>query len=207
MTPAAKQPGARAHDEAPVAYGACDERVLLHGVSFRAYAAMRELVESPGVQMTYLEGTLEITSPSAKHEITKTMIARLLEVFALERDVPLFGYGSTTFRREERQRGLEPDECYTVGTELRDVPDIAIEVVVTAGGLDELEVYRGLGVREVWRWKDDAFELFELAGDRYVPIARSRFLPDLDLAVLAEHAHRTDQHAAIKAFRDRLRAG
>ena len=59
--------------------------------------------------MTYLEGSLEIMSPSRRHEVEKKQIARLLELFCLERDIPLYGYGSTTFRKEEHERGLEPD--------------------------------------------------------------------------------------------------
>lgn len=39
---------------------------------------------------------------------------RPIELFALETDTPLYGYGSTTIRREAGERGLEPDECYTV---------------------------------------------------------------------------------------------
>jgi Uma2 family endonuclease len=77
--------------------------------------------------MTYLKGWLEIARTSKEHEVGKTQIARLLELFCLERDIPLYGYGSTTFRKEEKERGLEPDECYCRGAE-RDVPDIALEV-------------------------------------------------------------------------------
>jgi hypothetical protein len=43
-----------------------------------------------------------------------------------------------------------PDECYVLGRELLDddFPDIALEVVISSGGINKLEVYRGLGVRE-----------------------------------------------------------
>src|SRR5450432_4652687 len=46
----------------------------------------------------------------------------------MERDVDLRGFGGTTFRREAKERGLEPDECYKLGKLEEDgVPDIAIE--------------------------------------------------------------------------------
>jgi len=45
---------------------------------------------------------------------------------------------------------------------LKDLPDIAIEVVLTSGGIEKLPVYAGLGVREVWFWEDDAFHLHAL---------------------------------------------
>src|SRR5262245_5344127 len=126
-----------------------DQLVVLRGVEWKTYCALRELFESPGVRMTYLKGALEIMSPSRRHEGYKTRIARLIELFALERDVPLSGYGSATFRKEAAERGLEPDECYVLGRELEEdeFPDIALEVVIPSGGINKLEVYRGLGVR------------------------------------------------------------
>src|SRR5262245_60318763 len=116
-----------------------EQRILLSNVPWSTYVVLRDSLASSGIRMTYLVGELEIMSPSREHEVGKKQVARLLELFCLERDVPLFGYGSTTFRKEEKERGLEPDECYCRG-EGRDVPDIAIEVIVTHGSLDKLAV-------------------------------------------------------------------
>jgi len=182
-----------------------EQRILLESVPWAAYVVLRDAVDSPGVRMTYLEGSLEIMSPSRTHEVEKTQIARLLELFCLERDIPLFGYGSTTFRKEEKERGLEPDECYSRDAD-KDVPDIALEVVKTHGSIDKLDVYRGLGVREVWVFEEGTFQLFALRGERYEPVAQSEVLPEVDLARLAHFALHRDQHAALKAYRDELRA-
>jgi Uma2 family endonuclease len=182
-----------------------EPRVLLHDVPWSTYVVLRDTVDSPGVRMTYLEGWLEITSPSRTHEVGKTQIARLLELFCLERDIPLYGYGSTTFRKEEKQRGLEPDECYSRGQD-KDVPDFALEVVVTASAIDKLEVYRGLGIRELWLFEAGAFRVLTLSGESYAPIERSQVLPELDLARLAEYVTWSDQHAALQAYRAELRA-
>jgi Uma2 family endonuclease len=121
--------------------------------------------------------------------------------------VPLIGYGSTTFRREAKERGVEPDECYCVGRELGEGPDIAIEVVLTNWAMNKLSIYAGLGVREVWLWREEAFEIYQLDGDSYralEPDGRSTFIPTLDLAVLAEFVRRPDQYGAALAFRDHL---
>jgi len=155
--------------------------------------------------MTYLEGQLEIMSPSRTHEVGKKQIARLLELFCLERDIPLFGYGSTTFRKEEKARGLEPDECYCRGGD-RELPDIALEVVVSAARLDKLDVYRGLGVREVWIYQSGSFRVLELSAEHYVAITASKALPELDLSRLVPYLQMPDQHAALRQFRDELRA-
>jgi Uma2 family endonuclease len=144
-----------------------EQRVLLSGVPWETYVALRDAVDTPGVRMTYIEGLLEIMTPLPAHELAKTMIARLIEMFAIERDVPLQGYGSTTFRSTAKARGLEPDECYCVDHLLKDVPDIALEVVLTSGGIEKLPVYEGLGVNEVWFWEQDAFHLYALRAGGY----------------------------------------
>lgn len=181
-----------------------ERRVLLPDVPWSTYVVLRDTVDSSGIRMTYLRGQLEIMSPSQLHEVSKTQIARLLELFCLERDIRLFGYGSMTLRREEKERGIEPDECYSVGPKGL-APDVAIEVVVTAPLLDKLEVYRGLGVREVWVFRSGAFSVFVLEGEAYTKAAASGVLPQVDLVQLARFALMEDQHAALVGYRSELR--
>ena len=192
----------------PAASPRGEQRFLIHDVPWEAYVHLRNAVDGPGLRLTYLEGTLELMSPSPEHELIKSMTARLLSLYAVERDVPLYAHGSTTFRRKAKARGLEPDECYCLGAPLERFPDLAIEIVITSGGIDKLAVYAGLGVREVWFWEDEAqaFRLYALRGARYEPIDASAFLPTLDMAMLARFVVRTDQPQAMKEFRDLLRA-
>ena len=181
-----------------------EQRILLSNVTWEAYEALRDSIESASVRMTYLEGWLEIMSPSRGHEVTKKQIARLLELYCLERDIPLFGYGSTTFRKKEKERGLEADECYARGED-KPIPDFALEVVATRGSLDKLEVYRGLGIREVWVFEAGSFSILTLRGDHYEAIPASEVLPEPDLATIARFAELPDQHAALRAYREELR--
>jgi len=181
-----------------------EQRILLSNVTWEAYEAHRDSIESAAVRMTYLEGWLEIMSPSRGHEVTKTQIARLLELFCLERDIPLFGYGSTTFRKKNKKRGLETDECYARGED-KPIPDFALEVIATRGSLDKLEVYRVLGIREVWIFEAGVFQLLTLRGDHYEAIAASEVLPEPDLPRIAYFAEQADQHVELRAFRDELR--
>lgn len=88
----------------------------------------------------------------------------------------------------------------------RAIPEIALEVIVTHGAIDKLEVYRGLGVREVWLYEAGAFKIVALRDDRYELIATSEVLPEADLARIAFYAKNPDQHSALRAFRDELRA-
>jgi Uma2 family endonuclease len=55
--------------------------------------------------------------------------------------------------------GLCQDECYGIG-EAKNIPDLAIEVTVTSGSIDKLEIYRRLGVSEVWFWESSRLKLY-----------------------------------------------
>lgn len=187
-----------------------DQRVTLHGVSWSQYEAVLAIRgDDAGVRMTYLEGELELMSPSSYHEQIKKCLARLLEAYALEKDIDLNGYGSWTVRAELEERGIEPDECYVLeheGEEEPERPDLAIEVVWTSGGIDKLEVYLGLGVPEVWMWRDDRLDVYALERGTYVPSARSRLLPDLDLDLLIRHLDLQHQTRGTRKYLAALRA-
>jgi Uma2 family endonuclease len=181
-----------------------EEKITLYGVTWEQYDTLVSMFidRFPGLRMTYLEGTLEIMGTSSEHERLKKIIARLLEMYAVEKRITLNGYGNTTFRKEAKQRGLEPDECYCL-EELREVPDIAIEIAITSGGIDKLSVYQGLGVSEVWFWQDNQFNLYRLEKE-YKKIDRSEFLPDLDLVLLSQFVNYRNQTEAVIAYRDAL---
>jgi Uma2 family endonuclease len=85
------------------------------------------------------------------------------------------------------------------------VPDLALEVITTHAALDKLEVYRGLGVGEVWLFEAGAFKVLALRGERYERVDGSLVLPEVDLARIAHFAIQEDQHAALRAFRAELR--
>jgi Uma2 family endonuclease len=181
-----------------------ESRVLLHDVPWSVYVVLRDAITSRRVRMTFLEGALEIMTVSRLHELIKKQMARLLELFCLERDIPLYAYGGLTLRKEEKERGLEPDECYCRGAD-HEVPHIAIEVVISSPLLDKLEVYRGLGVREVWVYQDGGIRVFELREDQYQAIEGSQVIPEVDLAEIVKYALEKDQHEALKAYRAALR--
>jgi len=180
-----------------------EQRILVNGVSWKDYIIAREALDTPGLRMTYCEGTLELRTSSFAHEVDKTSIARLVELYGFLRRLRLNGYGSTTFRREARQRGCEPDECYCAGRAIKEAefPDIALEVIHTNPLLDKLHVYVGLGVPELWLFRHGAFEIYRLAGDHYDRIERSGFLPELDLALIARLAAYPDQQDALDELR------
>jgi Uma2 family endonuclease len=182
-----------------------DQSVVLHGVPWSTYVLLDDAFDQPGVKVSYDRGALEIMTKSPRHELGKKVVARLLELWAIERDVRIYGYGETTFREEMNRAGIEPDECYTIGRPLQQVPDLVIEVVVSKGMLDKLPIYRSLGVREVWIYDNGAIAVHRLGPKGYRLARRSALLPGLDVSLLARHASMPDQHDAALAFRDAIR--
>ena len=187
-----------------------DQRVHLHGVSWSDYERLLELRgDDPGVRMTYLDGELEIMTPSQAHEQQKKRLARLLEAWSDEAGIDLEVVGSWTLRSALRKRGLEPDECYFIGHAGRDAtaPDLAIEVIWTSGGVDKLAVYAGLAVREVWIWKDESLTFHALRQERYDRISRSEVLPALDPELIGRYmVADTNQSQAVRNLRAWMRS-
>lgn len=182
-----------------------DQRVILGGIDwwqFEAFLAIRG--DSPGVRVTYLEGQLEIMSPSQSHEMLAKLIARLLEAYADEEGFVFEGYKSMTMRNAPKLRGIEPDECYAIGVP-KDSPDLAVEVMWTLGGIDKLDVYRGLGVKEVWIWKKEELKAYELRSGAYVEISQSVVIPGLSPSFIAGFLDCETQTEAVRKLRVALR--
>lgn len=185
-----------------------DHMVRLHDVSWEDYErilAIRGDRSAP--RISYLEGELEIMSPSRDHEAIKSLLGRLVEVWCLVHDVEFSTVGSWTVKDREVERGAEPDECYLFGEHdpaaVR--PHLALEVVWTSGGIDKLEIYRLLGVGEVWYWEDGVLTVHVLEGDTYREAPASRVLPALDLQQLASFLDRPTTSEAMRAYRAALR--
>lgn len=82
---------------------------------------------------------------------------------------------------------------------------MAIEVVWTSGGIEKLEIYRRLGVGEVWRWKDSRIEVHVLQGERHETSERSALFPELDVQLLVSFLDHPTALQAVKAFCEALR--
>jgi Uma2 family endonuclease len=182
--------------------------VLVHGVTWKDYLVIRDVLDQPGVHLTFLKGRLEIMSPSSPHELWKTNIARLVELYAHVKRIPLHGYGSTTFRKESAERGAEPDECYLIGKKLGDYPEIVLEVIHTAPLIDKLDVYAAFGIAEVWVFRSGAFTIHVLdaARGRYETRADSERMPGLDFGMVARYAVREDTPEALWEFEGEIKA-
>ena len=95
------------------AQSAAEQRVVLHNVTWETYE--RLLAGHAGhsaPRFTFDRGELEVMSPLPEHERLNRALQLLVSVVAHERGVRVYSLGSTTFRREDKQRGFEPDSCF-----------------------------------------------------------------------------------------------
>ncbi|EAZ89897.1 hypothetical protein CY0110_13913 [Crocosphaera chwakensis CCY0110] len=186
----------------PVSHNDSEQRLILTGISWGEYQQFLDsLGDSATYRTIYLEGVLEIMSPSRRHEVSKKSIGRLLEVYLEAAEIDFWGLGSTTLRGEKGKAGKEPDECYCLETD-KELPDLAIEVIVTSGNIKILEVYRRLGVKEVWLWQNDQLEIYYLENDQYSRQENSQLLPNLDLNLLSQFINHPNPRLAMKEFRE-----
>ncbi|PAX54325.1 Uma2 family endonuclease [Brunnivagina elsteri] len=197
-----------------------EEIFIRSGVSWENYEALlTKLEDNPHYRVTYLDGILEIVSPSIRHEKIKTNLGMLLERFFYSKRIRFIPMGSFTFRNKAKKAGAEPDECYCIGEE-KSIPDLAIEVVVTSSNLSKLEIYRRLGVTEVWFWERNEFKLYHLRDNSqndkatvypdtygYEQITKSEILPQLDISLLERCISISYSLQAIDEFEQGLSSG
>jgi Uma2 family endonuclease len=177
------------------------EPILLDGFTWREFKAVAQLLDRPGVRLSFLDGVLEIRKmPGRKHETVKKRIAALVEAYLESLELDFVPTGSMTLESEEGLVRREADESYELGQD-RERPDLAIEIIVTSGGLNKLEAYKRLQIPEVWLWEKGQLSLHQLQTTGYVEIKQSKVLPKLDIGLLTR-CIRTENHAeAVREFR------
>ena len=169
------------------------------GISWSQMEAIEAAFDNvAGVRFTYLDGILEIMTISPEREETKSTIGLLVETYMRAKRIRFYVKGGPTLGSEEQNARKEPDESYNLETK-KSIPDLVIEVRFTSGGINKLELYKRLGVPEVWFWEDGVLKLYRLR-ENYELINRSELLPDLDIALLSRYIMYADQYDAVTEF-------
>ncbi len=155
--------------------------------------------ESSNLRIYYLDGCIELMTIGEQHEIIKTIIGALIELFFLQKQIEFIPVGSATRESEDQAVSFEPDESYYIG-EQKEHPDLAVEVVVTSGSLKKLEKYKRLQIAEVWYWENNQLSIYHLREEDYEKIYQSEILPDLDINLLIRCVQMSSKLEAMTAF-------
>ena len=201
--------------------GGSGKVLLLTGVSWAEYEEfVRHNLDKNNLSFAYADGVLEIMSKTPKHEDYSRFIAKLVLFYCDEFDLTLEDRGSTTYKRTELEKGVEPDECFYVQSaskiiglqetdlEKYPVPDAAVEIDLTTKSLNKFPIYAALGVPELWIYDGKKIRFYQLAEKKYNQSETSLTFPLLSSDVLTEFLNRKEtegQTAALKAFREWLR--
>ena len=176
-----------------------DQNVVLHNVSWRTYVHLLEdLADSSSPRLTFDRGTLEIMSPTKEHERFNRVLAQLVEVLTKELRIDMENLGSMTFKREDLERGFEPDSCFyfehassvrskkELDFSVDPPPELVIEIDITSASIQKDSLYAQLGVPEVWRYDGNELRIGRLAGDGYAASEKSHVLPLLTARALSD---------------------
>jgi Uma2 family endonuclease len=166
------------------------QRIYLHDIDWREFEQiLLELGEKRATRIAYFDGDLEIRMPLSEHERAKVLIGDLLKILLEELDLPWESLGSSTFKKESMNAGIEPDDCFyiknchaMIGKKRLDLtidplPDLAIEVDLTSP--TQISAHEALKVPEIWRYKNDKLAIFILTEGQYIESSISLIFPDL----------------------------
>lgn len=162
------------------------ERIILHNVSWETYDQLNEeQIDIAGLHFFYNEGDLEIMTESFKHGRYSSMLSELVIAISAELELDWVGAGSTTFKREKKQRGFEGDASYyfknaelvrgkdEIDLNFDPSPELVLEIDITHGSLSKFPIFAGLGVEEVWRFDGQEVFFYRFENENYKEVSES----------------------------------
>lgn len=194
------------------------QKVILRNVSWQLYEhLLAEHVDVCNPRFAYDRGSLEIMVIPFEHEELNRLVADLFTTIADEAGIDFINGGSTTFTREDLEKGIEPDTCFYIrnaervrGKKRIDLaedppPDLVIEIDITHPSLDKFPIFADLGVPEVWRYEGQSLTIFKLEGESYIAQASSGVLPGVTcdgLTELISNSRQTKRTAWLRGVRE-----
>ncbi len=193
-----------------------ETRTVVDNVRWETYIALSEDRSGSVPRMTYDRGLLELMSPRKEHEKIKTLLGRLVVAFAEERGIEIESVASTTFRRQDLDRGFEADESFYIehaesirAKEEIDLatdppPELVIEVEITAPAIRKMELFAAIGIPEVWRHNGESLRMHVFKSGSYELAQASKVLPGFPVtvadAIVAQRRQRSEIDL-VKEFR------
>ncbi|APB32355.1 Uncharacterized protein conserved in cyanobacteria [Gloeomargarita lithophora Alchichica-D10] len=197
------------------------QRLLIHGLQWSEFEAiMAEMGEKRASRLAYCDGVLEIRMPLPKHEREKSMLGDIVKILLEELAIDCECFGSTTFKRQEMNFGIEPDECFYIQNHhamigknrlnlaIDPPPDLAIEVDVTSQ--TQVQAYTRLGVPELWVYGEAELTIYILQSGQYQRSECSSIFPNLPLLAwvpeLLAQSITIGRSQALRTWRQKIRS-
>lgn len=194
------------------------QRVLLKEVSWQMFESiLDELGNHRAARLAYDNGTLEIIAPLVGHEDDKEIIGDLVKALLEELNIEFRSLGSTTFKRQDILKGVEPDQCFYIqneatirGKRVIDLqtdppPDLVIEIDITSDSRTRFNIYEALGVPELWRYSRQ-LQIYLLQHGKYIESSISPNFPKLSIVEVitqyVEQSKTAGRNQTLRNFRN-----
>ncbi|KAI9130564.1 Uma2 family endonuclease [Acaryochloris sp. CCMEE 5410] len=190
-----------------------EQRLTLSNVSWETYEKLLNAFgEHRAVRLHYDEGVLEFMVPLEAHENPSDIIGAFIRRLVVDSGCDIKSMASTTLRRNELQKGAEPDKCFYIQNESkvrgREVdldqdppPDLVVEVDITHTDIDKNRLYAQLGVPELWRFNGQSLTIYQLQGEQYQEVEQSRSLPWINKALFYDYLNTCKSMGEAQALR------
>jgi Uma2 family endonuclease len=191
--------------------------VVLYNVTWQTYQALlADMGEHRSARLAYDRGTLEIKMPSKLHELINRLLERIITTLTEELGMNVLSFGSTTFDYEDVERGVEPDSCFYIQNADRVnpednappqdfPPDLVVEVDITSSSRSRLNVYKSMGVPEIWRYHRNGLTILQLQQGEYVDCKYSLTFELLSAEILENFLERGKQSKNHNSLINELR--
>ncbi|AFZ47704.1 protein of unknown function DUF820 [Cyanobacterium stanieri PCC 7202] len=154
------------------------DRVLLNNISWQQFEnILVDIGQTRSSRVAYDNGILEIMTPLPEHEYYKENIGDCIKDIAEVLEMDYESLGSTTWRKEAKMAGLEPDNCFYFQNEPKirgqlhydlnqdPPPDLALEIDITSKSLNRFPIYARIGVPELWCYDEGQLKIYLLQED------------------------------------------
>ena len=168
------------------------DRVVLYNISWQQFEnLLKDLGDKRAARIAYDRGTLEIMTPLPEHEHYKEVISDIVKDLGDLLDLDYESLGSTTWKRESRLAGVEPDNCFYFQNEAAirgklqfdlnqdPPPDLVLEIDLTSKSLNRFPIYARLGVPEIWCYDSGELKIYQLQNEEYQEAQISLVFPNL----------------------------
>lgn len=175
-----------------------DQTLILSGMTWDDFEQLIS-EEYSGYRISYFNGEIFIVSPGRNHERIAEIINYLIVAYCRQYNILYYPFRSTTLKNPPLA-GKEPDVSFAFNID-KNIPDLAVEVIFSSGGVTDLQKYQILKIPEVWFWQNNVITFYRLENNNYQIIKKSKYLPNLESSNLIKFINRglTESPLTIEA--------
>ncbi len=182
-------------------------RVVFDNVDWDTYEATLAYWDEHGrVRLTYDRGRLELMSPSHEHDEWAQRFGFLIALAATGLRLPFRSFGTATWRKEVKKRGMEADASFYFASVPRmkgkrkldlnvdPPPELTVEIEISHSDPNRMEIHSALGVPEVWRFDGEDLSVWLLQIDgSYTDVTASPTFPVFSFEEIVHWVKRAEE--------------